>query len=552
MSMNADHSARQAGPNQPLDHQNGTTTLEAGIEVTCRRCYVKGVATAELTIDGDFDAEALLNNTADSVKTGVQNLTSDFKDYLVKSIEEVEDTFDMSDGIDASDFDFDFPTFNLTFDLDVPTIEDANLHFQFDDMELYLEIGTTLSAGATYEITLFATQTPVGMKIGQYLMLGAVVTVDLILAVEGAIDISSGFHIKLDDGVAIDLPLFGNEVADMTVNGGQFEFLPVTLESASISMSAALRVGAHCGLEVVPPEPPAFNVFNMNFGPPAVEAGIEVAVFANIAEFNTNITYAADDEDCKLKVLQEYNFAVGAIAGASVAVTFLNETKTWGPVAELSTAIFTTTLAEVCGIQGKPTPAPTITPGPERRQDLTETVISTEITRSGVSCNIPGPANCPNSEQVSTTTKFSSTITTSVAPGVEATWPVEASDTVEETIAFGTQAKIMRAVSGKPTPYVAPPDEDGKDGSDHVHDLVDGSTGGVSNKIIIGVCVGLVLPILVAIIGAVIFFRRRKRYAAVGSPAAPMIAKPYTGHNDYKDRVQESKSPSGGVSEMRR
>ncbi|KAI4954760.1 hypothetical protein J4E86_006070 [Alternaria arbusti] len=549
MSMDADHSFRQAGTNQAGDHQNGTGAIEAGIEVTCRKCYVKGVATAELTIDGDFDAETLVNSTADSVKTSVQTLTSDFKDYLVKSIEEVEHTFDMSDGIDASDFDFDFPTFNLTFDLDVPPIEDANLHFQFDDMELYLEIGTTLSAGATYEITLFATQTPVGMKIGQYLMLGAVVTVDLILAVEGAIDISTGFHIKLDDGVAIDLPLFGNEVADMTVNGGQFEFLPVTLESASISMSAALRVGAHCGLEVIPPDPPAFNVFNMNFEPPAVEAGIEVAVFANIAEFNTNITYAADDEDCKLKVLQEYNFAVGAIAGASVAVEWFNETKTWGPVAEASTAIFTTTLVEVCGIQGKPTPAPTITPGPERREDLTETVISTEITRSGVSCNIPGPANCPNAQQVSTTTKFMSSITTSVAPGVEATWPVEASDTVEETIAFGTQAKTMRAVSGKPTPYVAPPDEDG---DDNVHNLVNGSTGGVSNKVIIGVCVGLVLPILIAIIGAVIFFRRRKRYAAVGGPAAPMVAEPYTGHNDYKDRIEESKSPNGGVSEMHR
>jgi hypothetical protein len=189
--------------------------LDAGIEVTCRKCYVKGVATAELTIDGDFDAEKLLNNTADSVKAAVQNLTDDFKDYLVDAVESFEENFNLTDGIDESDFDF--PTFNLAFDLDVPTIEEANLHFQFDGMELYLEIGTVLNAGATYEITLFATQTPVGMKIGKYLMLGAVVTVDLILAVEGAIDISSGFHVKLDDGVAIDLPLFGNEVADMTV-----------------------------------------------------------------------------------------------------------------------------------------------------------------------------------------------------------------------------------------------------------------------------------------------------------------------------------------------
>jgi hypothetical protein len=260
---------------------------------------------------------------------------------------------------------------------------------------------------------------------------------------------------------------------------------------------------------VVPPDTPSINVFGVNLGPPEVQAGIEVAVFANIAEFNTNITYAADDEECKLKVIQEYNFAVGAIAGASVAVEFFNETKTWGPVAEVSTAVFTTTLAEVCGIQGKPTAAQaTITPAPERRQDLTETVISTEITRSGVSCRIQGPANCPNSEQVTTSTKFSSTITTSVPSGVEATWPVETSNAVNETVAFGTQAKTMIAVSGKPTPYIAPPSEDGSAdvstyGSVEAHG-VDGTTAGVSNKVIIGVCVGVVIPVLAAIIGAIL------------------------------------------------
>jgi len=537
-------------PNPLQEHENGTTTVEAGIEVTCRKCYVKGVASAELTIDGEFDAGELLNNTINSVSTAVQNFTDRFEEKLGDAVEHVMDNLTLSDGIDRSDFEW--PTFDLAFDLNVPTIDAANLHLQFDGMELYLEIGTVLNAGATYEITLFATQTPVGMKIGPNLMLGAVLSIDLILAVEGAIDISSGFHVKLDDGVAIDLPLFGNEVADMTVNGGQFEFLPVTLESASITMQAALRIGAHCGLEVVMPEPPP-GLSLVDKLSPQVEAGIEVAIYANIAEFNTNVTYAADDEDCKLKVIQEYNFAVGAIAGASVAVEWFNETKTWGPVAEASTAIFTTTLAEVCGIAGKPTSAlPTITPAPERREDLTETVISTEITRSGVRCDIQGLANCPNKAQITTSTTFMSFITTSVAPGVEATWPVEASDTVKETVAFGTQAKTMRAVSGKPTPYVAPPDEDGKDGSGHVHDIVNGSTGGVSNKIIIGVCVGLVLPILIAIIGAVIFFRRRKRYTAVGGPAAPMVAEPYTGHNDYKDRIEESKSPNGGVSEMHR
>lgn len=262
----------------------------------------------------------------------------------------------------------------------------------------------------------------------------------------------------------------------------------------------------------MPPDTPSINVFGIDLGLPEVQAGIEVAVYANVAEFKTNVTYAPNDDECELKIIQEYNFAVGAIAGASVAVEFLNETRTWGPVAEASTAIFTTTLAEVCGIQGNPTAAhATITPAPERRQDLTETVISTEITRSGISCRIQGPANCPNSEQVTTSTIISSTITTSVPPGVEATWPVETFDAVKETVAFGAQAKSIRAVSGKPTPYVAPAVEEGGGDEHDEHginsingaDDVNGTTGGLSNKVITGICVGLVLPILAAAVGAV-------------------------------------------------
>jgi hypothetical protein len=117
----------------------------------------------------------------------------------------------MDDGLDRSDFAF--PTFDIAFDLDVPEVPDTNLHIQFEDMELYLELNTVLDTGATYEINLFATQSPVGFKVPN-LQVGAVVAVDLILVVEGAIDISSGIHIKLDQ-VAMDLVLFGNNVSNI-------------------------------------------------------------------------------------------------------------------------------------------------------------------------------------------------------------------------------------------------------------------------------------------------------------------------------------------------
>jgi glyoxylate utilization-related uncharacterized protein len=48
------------------------------------------------------------------------------------------------------------------------------------------------------------------------------------------------------------------------------------------------------------------------------------------------------------------------------------------------------------------------------------------------------------------------------------------------------------------------------------------------------------------------FFWRRKRYAKVDGSSVPMVAEPYTPHNDYKDEVQETKTAGNDVSEMRR
>jgi hypothetical protein len=48
------------------------------------------------------------------------------------------------------------------------------------------------------------------------------------------------------------------------------------------------------------------------------------------------------------------------------------------------------------------------------------------------------------------------------------------------------------------------------------------------------------------------FFRRRKRYNAVGRPAAPMLAEPYTGLNDYTNQIHDSKSPNENIAEIQR
>lgn len=185
--------------------------MRAGIEVTCTTCYIRGLATAELTIRDGFNASQAIDASRDSISKNIRNLTETFENYLENYRDKV--LRELTNGFDWSDFEF--PTFPFAFDLEAPEIPECNLRFQFDSMELYMEVNTALSAGATYEINLYASNSPVGISVGPMLQLGFVLKVDLILAVDGAIDISSGFHIKLDDGVAMDITLFGNRVSNM-------------------------------------------------------------------------------------------------------------------------------------------------------------------------------------------------------------------------------------------------------------------------------------------------------------------------------------------------
>ena len=54
-----------------------------------------------------------------------------------------------------------------------------------------------------------------GFGVGKELTLGVIFTVDLILSVDAAIDISTGVHIKLEDGVGINIPMFAKNVSNI-------------------------------------------------------------------------------------------------------------------------------------------------------------------------------------------------------------------------------------------------------------------------------------------------------------------------------------------------
>jgi hypothetical protein len=505
-----------------------------------------------------------------SVFNTVDNFTQEVEDYFEDYFKSV--ATNVEDGIDWRDFAF--PPLNYSFDMDIAPIDDVTLNFMFDDLELYLELNTVLAAGATYELNLFTSNTPIGIGVGKNLTLGVVFKVDLLLSVQGEIDISSGLHIKLDDGMGIDIALFSDAVSNIVFNGGQFEFLPVTVEKAGVVLSAILRIGIHSGIAVAAPGVPDFTVFNSSFGTPEVAGGIEVGVYANLAEFTTNVTLAPADSDCALHVLQEYQIALGAVAGASIVF----DTDTWGPVAATSIPIWTTTLAEVCA--HTPTSPPTIAASPTTAKagkraddDASETVTTkTKITHTGVQCQTSAAGNCPNSLQVTTQTVETRTLTTVVPSGADVTWPATpgVADKVIKTQDFGANALSFSSTSGSPVVYTAPPrtptsSAGSGDGDSKASEILNGKTGGVSNKVIIGVSVGVGLLVLAVAVVAIVLLRRRRAYKAVPAPnfAPPTFtAEPYAregsragaggdGFEPYRFDKQKGRV-SVDVTEMRR
>ena len=117
----------------------------------------------------------------------------------------------------------------VDFNLNISGIPQCHLHLEFEDLEIYVELETIIS-GSTFMVNLFTSDTPIGLGISDEVRLGVVLTVDLILNVDTAIDISSGFHLAIKDGAAIDINLFDEKISNITL----YVFIPdIFIDSTS-------------------------------------------------------------------------------------------------------------------------------------------------------------------------------------------------------------------------------------------------------------------------------------------------------------------------------
>ncbi|KAF5687843.1 hypothetical protein FDENT_5133 [Fusarium denticulatum] len=487
---------------QDLGSKKGNASVSASIEITCATCYIKGTATTEFIYDRHFNVSRAFNDFTSQVRREIDDLADETADYIEKYIDTVADNLD--DGFDLDDFDL--PPLDYNLNVNVPEIPEFRLQFQFDGLEVYMLIDTVLSAGATYTLNLYTSTTPAGFTVRDNLEIGVIFAIDLILSVEGEINISSGFHLRLDDGVLFDIGIFSKNISNLTIRGGDFEFLPVTLESAGIVFKAVLRVGVKAGFEIASPEVSIAGKTIAHVG-----GGVEVGVFANIAELITNVTLSTDeDNDCSLRVEEVYQLAVGAAAGASIAI----DDMTWGPVPETEIPVFYTTLGHACASQRRSDTSLSVTTTPalevrgknDDEDEMETTTISTKVTFVVVACQSEGLVNCPMSLQ--TTSKYTTTRThvTVLPTESEAEFPESVRHAVTSLVPFGNGANKLVAMSGAPSSYVPPTTTaSAKDGKDDDSDGTSNDrSGGVSKSVIIGVSVGLGVPFLLGGIAVIL------------------------------------------------
>ncbi|KAL3473666.1 hypothetical protein BJX99DRAFT_192525 [Aspergillus californicus] len=483
--------------NSSIGSEDATLDVEAGLSVTCTACYINGSVSSFLTVANNFNVTEAIDSVIDEVANVTESAFDQLKSYAQDSVDDLPD-------IPA------WPTLDVDFDLDdTVAFPDVHAQFEFNDLEFYLELNVQLSAGATYTLNLFTSQSVAGFSIPG-LEAGALFKVSLVLIAQAEINISSGIHIKLADGLALDLELFNKNVSGITLPGGRMEFLPITIEGHG-SLRALLQLEASVGFEIAPPN--SLGVLEVL----GFSAGIGTEVFAYVADFLFQVDASTDeDAECAVEAVAEYTMAVGAAAGATVAVAEYE----WGPAPSTTVPVFYTTLASICA--GTKTSSSAITPSAtleQRDSDLKTTTVSTTATYTAVNCASQGLVNCPIRLQRTTSIERAMTTVLTVESGIEATFPASTFASLTGAIPFGDNVRSLGPTSGTPVSYVPPPMTPSPTGGDDASESADDMNTSNYNKLIIGLSVGLGVPAVIVVCFAQWWFvYKRRRYAAVPQP----------------------------------
>lgn len=101
--------------------------------------------------------------------------------------------------------------------MNMTDIPETTIQLKFDGLELYMLLDVALSAEKTWTIPLYPKSwyQPAGFAVGGQ-EIGIVIALDLILELDSEADLSTGVHIAFDDGLSMELAMFGSDVS--TIN----------------------------------------------------------------------------------------------------------------------------------------------------------------------------------------------------------------------------------------------------------------------------------------------------------------------------------------------
>jgi hypothetical protein len=183
------------------------------VDIKCSKCYIKGAASAELTIKGD-PAKIISNYTA-AIEEAVHNITEKVTETIVVTMKETAQDLFTGDIFDDA---LQLPILDIDFDLPLFPIPAVTVRFEFEEsFEVYVLLETKVAVGTTYTINLFSSTSPLGIAIGNDITAGVAVVLDLILDVRSGVEIQSGFHLTLNKGARVELDMFSPNVSDFAL-----------------------------------------------------------------------------------------------------------------------------------------------------------------------------------------------------------------------------------------------------------------------------------------------------------------------------------------------
>lgn len=158
---------------------------------------------AKLTIDRSANISAAINAIEGQFSATAQSL----KDYAIAMVK-------ANNGTNIRNLHFE--PLNINLNIAVPELPSCQLELNFKDTEIYVELGLKLSAGLSYGINIYSSK-QLGVQVSEKLFVGVVFSMDLLLNVDTAMEIVSGFHIRLDKDVLMKIGLFAKQASHLTL-----------------------------------------------------------------------------------------------------------------------------------------------------------------------------------------------------------------------------------------------------------------------------------------------------------------------------------------------